>query len=240
MNKLRRVVIDAPLVPISYIFVGIIAVLVPLKVHYTNYLWTIFYGVMLILAGAIFFHTSFRGKRLMWDDVIAKIEIPLDSQVLDLGTGHGLVLIKFATKLSKDGHVTGIDLWRNGDQSNNSLENTVSILREKGLEHKTDLQTGDMLQLPFEDNQYDFVTASMAIHNLKSKQKREKALDEATRVLKESGQLIIVDTGNHKKEYLTYLVSQGYRIKYAKTYGIIGWWTGPWMSSYAIIAEKIV
>ena len=25
---------------------------------------------------------------------------------------------------------------------------------------------------------------------------------------------------------------------YAKTYGIIGWWTGPWMSSYAIIAEK--
>ena len=36
--------------------------------------------------------------------------IPEDSIILDLGTGHGLVLIKFASKISSEGHVTGIDL----------------------------------------------------------------------------------------------------------------------------------
>ncbi len=34
--------------------------------------------------------------------------IPEDSIILDLGTGHGLVLIKFASKISSEGHVTGI------------------------------------------------------------------------------------------------------------------------------------
>lgn len=56
-----------------------------------------------------------------------------------------------------------------------------------------------MIELPFENKKYDFVTASMAIHNIKPKQNRYKALDEATRVLKTEGLLIILDTGNHKK-----------------------------------------
>ena len=164
--------------------------------------------------------------------------IPEDSIILDLGTGHGLVLIKFASKISSEGHVTGIDLWKNRDQSNNSFKSTQQLLQEKNLENRSDLKTADMIELPFENKKYDFVTASMAIHNIKPKQNRYKALDEATRVLKTEGLLIILDTGNHKKEYLSYLIALGYRIKYAKTYGIIGWWTGPWISSYAIIAEK--
>lgn len=44
-----------------------------------------------------------------------------------------------------------------------------------------------MIELPFENKKYDFVTASMAIHNIKPKQNRYKALDEATRVLKQRG-----------------------------------------------------
>lgn len=240
MTKLRKIVIDAPLVPISYLLGGMLAILIPLKMHYADYLWTVVYGVLMIVCGLIFVHTSLRGKQLMWDDVFNKLDIPVDSKVLDLGTGHGLVLIKFAANLSPRGHVTGIDLWRNGDQSNNSLENTKKLLNEKGLEKKTTLQTGDMLTLPLAAKQYDFVTASMAIHNIKTKQKRQQALNEATRVLKKDGQLIIVDTGYHKKEYLDYLSVLGYQIKYAHTYGIVGWWTGPWMASYAIIANKTV
>ncbi|OQJ79405.1 SAM-dependent methyltransferase, partial [Leuconostoc pseudomesenteroides] len=30
--------------------------------------------------------------------------------------------------------------------------------------------------------------------------------------------------------------SNGYSIQKHKTYGIIGWWTGPWMPTYSIIA----
>ena len=57
--------------------------------------------------------------------------IPEDSIILDLGTGHGLVLIKFASKISSEGHVTGIDLWKNRDQSNNSFKSTQQLLQEK-------------------------------------------------------------------------------------------------------------
>ena len=120
--------------------------------------------------------------------------IPEDSIILDLGTGHGLVLIKFASKISSEGHVTGIDLWKNRDQSNNSFKSTQQLLQEKNLENRSDLKTSDMIELPFEDKKYDFVTASMAIHNIKPKQNRYKALDEATRVLKTEGLLIILDT----------------------------------------------
>ena len=66
--------------------------------------------------------------------------IPEDSIILDLGTGHGLVLIKFASKISIEGHVTGIDLWKNRDQSNNSFKSTQQLLQEKNLENRSDLK----------------------------------------------------------------------------------------------------
>ena len=69
--------------------------------------------------------------------------IPEDSIILDLGTGHGLVLIKFASKISSEGHVTGIDLWKN------SFKSTQQLLQEKNLENRSDLKTADMIELPF-------------------------------------------------------------------------------------------
>ncbi|UBU72155.1 class I SAM-dependent methyltransferase [Lactococcus lactis] len=115
--------------------------------------------------------------------------IPEDSIILDLGTGHGLVLIKFASKISSEGHVTGIDLWKIGINPIIVLKHTTAFTG-KNLENRSDLKTADMIELPFENKKYDFVTASMAIHNIKPKQNRYKALDEATRVLKTEGLLI--------------------------------------------------
>lgn len=57
--------------------------------------------------------------------------IPEDSIILDLGTGHGLVLIKFASKISSEGHVTGIDLWKNRDQSIIVLKHTTAFTGKK-------------------------------------------------------------------------------------------------------------
>ena len=236
MNKLKKQGLDAPLVPILYIIVGLLACLFALFSNYSGYLWTLFYGIIMVLGGLIFIHTSIRGKSMIWDSIIADLTIPENSKVLDLGTGHGLVLLKFAQHLSEKGHATGIDLWLNKDQSNNSLKNTNDIIESKKLSRVADVQTANMLDLPFEENQFDFVVTSLALHNIKPASARKDALNEADRVLKSGGMLIIVDTGHNKNEYISVLQSNGYSIQKHKTYGIIGWWTGPWMPTYSIVA----
>lgn len=239
MNKIKKQGLDAPLVPILYIIAGLLALILSVIFHkyYSGYLWTVFYGLIMICGGLIFIHTSIRGKSIIWDSILSTLTIPSDSQVLDLGTGHGLVLLKFAQLLSNKGHATGIDLWHNQDQSDNSLENTQNIIKAKNLEHVATVMTANMLELPFEDAKYDFVVTSLALHNIKPANARKSALSEATRVLKPQGTLIIVDTGHNKKEYLSVLKANGYTIQNSKTYGIVGWWTGPWMSTYSIIAS---
>ena len=56
-----------------------------------------------------------------------------------------------------------------------------------------ELQTGDLRALPFEDNSFDVVVSSLAIHNIRGRAGREKAIDEAVRVLRPGGRLMIAD-----------------------------------------------
>jgi arsenite methyltransferase len=46
---------------------------------------------------------------------------------------------------------------------------------------------------PFPDESFDVVLSSMAIHNIKGAAERGKAIDEAVRVLKLDGRLMIAD-----------------------------------------------
>ncbi|CAK1246313.1 class I SAM-dependent methyltransferase [Fructobacillus fructosus] len=240
MKKLNTKDLDAPLVPFLYILIGIIAIASAFTFHqqYNGYIWILIYGLLMIGMGAIFINTSINGKQKIWNHIIAKQKINPNSEVLDLGTGHGLVLLKFANHLSDDGHATGIDLWRNSDQSNNNIQNTQQIIKQNHLEHIVNIETANMIKLPFESNKYDYVVSGLAFHNIKPASARTNALKEATRVLSDNGTLIIVDTGHHKKEYLKELTNLGMAIIETKTYGISGWWTGPWMPTYSIIAKK--
>ncbi|MDF7637210.1 class I SAM-dependent methyltransferase [Leuconostocaceae bacterium ESL0958] len=240
IKQLKKKGLDAPAVPFFYILAGVLSIVVSTVFHkdYSDYIWSILYGLIMVAAGAIFIHTSLRGKYKIWDNLLSKITINPSAKVLDLGTGHGMVLLRFAKRLSDNGHATGIDVWRNADQSDNSLENTQQIIAQQQLSHIADVQTADMVNLPFENKKYDFVVSSLAFHNIKQPAARLVALEEAVRVLADNGSLIIVDTGHHKKEYLDALTSMGLVIIEAKTYGFSGWWTGPWMPTYAIIAKR--
>ncbi|TQS24042.1 class I SAM-dependent methyltransferase [Microbispora hainanensis] len=150
---------------------------------------------MLVAGGAVFAHTTLRGKFAVWDAELDRLGLKGDERVLDLGCGRGLVLLKAAARLPS-GRATGIDLWSAKDQSGNSQDATWANARAEEVADRVDLVTGDMRDLPFDDAAFDLVVSSLAIHNIPQEEGRAEAVREAFRVLRPGGLLRIADFRN--------------------------------------------
>ena len=94
--------------------------------------------------------------------------------------------------------VNGIDIWRKPDQLNNSQIIIENNLHKFNLKDKVQIYKGNIVNLPFSDQSYDIVTASLVIHNIKNKQSQVKVIQEACRVLKSKGKILIFDLGDAK------------------------------------------
>ena len=116
----------------------------------------------------------------------------------------------------------GVDLWRTVDQSGNSAEATQRNAIAEGVADLSELHTGDLTALPFEDNRIDMVLSSLAIHNISGLAGREKAISEAVRVLRPGGRLLIVDVRG-TRQYHAQLAKLG---MYDVARRVLGWW--PW------------
>jgi SAM-dependent methyltransferase len=122
-----------------------------------------------------------------------------DELVLDVGCGHGLMLIGAAKRLTT-GRATGIDLWQTEDQAANSAEATLANARSEGVAEKISLHTADARALPFADASFDLVLSSYALHNIYDAPGRARAIGEIIRVLKPGGRALITDI-RHAEEY---------------------------------------
>jgi SAM-dependent methyltransferase len=58
---------------------------------------------------------------------------------------------------------------------------------------RIELHTADMTALPFEADSFDLVVSNVALHNVKVRAGRQKAIEEAVRVLRPGGRLLIAD-----------------------------------------------
>ncbi|MCT2898586.1 methyltransferase domain-containing protein [Lentilactobacillus buchneri] len=223
--------IDAPIVPIIFLVAGIIGI-VPAYQSRNSYNF-IFPLVMFALA-IVFIHTSLFGKYKIIRRVVKSLNIPDNSKVLDLGTGHGAVLLEVAKRLKRPGKVIGIDIWQSVDQSNNSKTEAQLNIDQAKVSEVAKVQTASMTKLPFRDSDFDDVFASFAIHNVKPKGQRELAISEALRVLKPGGRLVIIDM-EHIGEFKRALIQNGcsVMIRHAGINGIWGW-----IPTSIIIAEK--
>jgi arsenite methyltransferase len=130
-----------------------------------------------------------------------------DEQVLDVGCGRGLMLVRAANRLTS-GKAIGIDLWQQQDQSDNNSAGTLSNAKIEGVAERIEVQTADMRQLPFPDCSFDVVVSSWAVHNLEAAADRHKALDEIMRVLKPNGRIVLADIIN-QAEYAEYFKQYG-------------------------------
>src|SRR5262249_6395470 len=148
-------------------------------------------GTVLLAFTGIYLHTTLRGKLRVWERELDRAGLTGNEQLLDLGCGRGAVLIEAARRLPA-GRAVGADLWTR-DQSGNSREVTLANAAAAGVADRVEVHTADMTALPFADGSFDVVTSAMAIHNIPSPEGRYGAVDEAMRVLRPGGQLIIAD-----------------------------------------------
>jgi arsenite methyltransferase len=126
-----------------------------------------------------------------------------DERVLDVGTGAGLLLIGAAKRLT-NGRATGIDLWSQVDLSTNEKQHTLRNAELEGVKDRVEVLDGDATAMTFPDNTFDVIVSLACIHNIPTREGRDKACQQIARVLKPGGAAIISDfknTGRYKSEF---------------------------------------
>jgi SAM-dependent methyltransferase len=199
-------------------------------------LWP-FVGALAVLAcAACGMYTSLRGKFVAWDELLDRLKLRGDERVLDLGCGRGAVLLLAAQRLTT-GRAIGVDLWRRGDQSGNAAEATRRNALAEGVADRVELHTADMTALPFDGDSFDLVVSNVAMHNLKGHAGREKAIEEAVRVLQPGGRLLIADLWA-TRAYRNHLMKLGMLGVTRHSLGWRMWWSGPWLATRLVTATK--
>jgi ubiquinone/menaquinone biosynthesis C-methylase UbiE len=188
-------------------------------------------GTVLLAHTGVYLHTTLRGKLRIWERVLDQAGLKGDERLLDLGCGRGAVLIAAARRLPA-GHAAGADLWTK-DQSGNSPEATLANAAAAGVADRVEVHTADMTALPFADGSFDVVTSAMAIHNIPSPEGRYRAVDEAMRVLRPGGQVLIADVWPMARKYAAH-IGQGTLRGLGPGY----WYGGPWLSVTLLHAVK--
>jgi arsenite methyltransferase len=100
-------------------------------------------------------------------------------QVLDIGSGPGLLAAEMAEEVGADGRVHGID----------PSDDMLAIARHS--ETSVDYGRGDALAVPFGDERFDVVVSTQVYEYVDD---IEGALAEARRVLRPGGRLLVLDT----------------------------------------------
>ncbi len=163
-------------------------------------------GRFVILSGGIFLveglwmvFSSRYGKLRMRDLLLDGLNLRGDEAVLDVGCGHGLLLIGAAKRLPH-GRAVGLDLWSQQDQADNRKEATLANARAAGVAGRVEVHDGDMRHMPFANSSFDAVVASLAIHNVPGRDGRRDAIYEIVRVLKPGGKVALLDF-QHTADY---------------------------------------
>jgi demethylmenaquinone methyltransferase/2-methoxy-6-polyprenyl-1,4-benzoquinol methylase len=83
--------------------------------------------------------------------VVQALRLPMRSRGLDAGCGIGLQALLLAEAVGPTGHVTGLDL------SPSFLRYAEKLAVERGLSDRISFREGNVRQLPFDDDTFDWV-----------------------------------------------------------------------------------
>ncbi|MEO8748149.1 MAG: class I SAM-dependent methyltransferase [Rhodanobacter sp.] len=231
-RRTGRYGIDAPMVPL-FMGAGMLACIGMAVFAHLPQWWTsaVIFAVIL----AFYLHTTLRGKFVIWRHLLKTQAWRGDEMVLDMGCGRGAVLMMAAACVPR-GRAVGVDIWSSKDQSGNLMSVADANAVAEGVADRVELKTADMRELPCADNSFDVVVSNVAIHNIGAAAGRDQAVEEAWRVLRPGGQLLIADI-RHSRQYQARLRALGAEVD-RRGLGWRMWWGGPWMPTMLVTARK--
>jgi arsenite methyltransferase len=183
------------------------------------------------LTGILMLIYALAGKFRHRERMLAKVSWNSSEQVLDVGTGRGLLLIGAAKRLTS-GHATGIDIWNAEDLSGNGPEGLKANIVMEGVGEHTTILSEDAQKMSFADGTFDVVLSNLCLHNIYNKPGRAKACSEIVRVLKPGGVAVISDY-KHVREYANEFTKNGLRVELCPLD-----WTGTFPPLRMLVARK--
>ncbi|MGH9043240.1 MAG: class I SAM-dependent methyltransferase [Acidimicrobiales bacterium] len=117
-------------------------------------------------------------------EVLALAGLEPTTTLLDVGCGTGALAIAAAKWIGTGGAVSGIDI------SPRQISRARSKARRAGLD--IDLRRGSIDALPFSDQGFDVVTATLMLHHLGEDMQRA-GVAELMRVLKPPGRIVVAE-----------------------------------------------
>jgi len=161
----------------------------PVNLTVQSFLWPA--GSLLAAAGLMLLY-ALHGKFAHRDRMLALHAWRGDEQVLDVGTGRGLMLVGAARRLST-GRAIGLDIWNKEDLSGNSLQSTEHNLQLEAVTDRCSLVSKSAEKMSFADGAFDVIVSNLCLHNIYDRAARHKACNEIVRVLRPGGVAIISD-----------------------------------------------
>mgnify|MGYP001370266799 CR=1 FL=1 len=127
---------------------------------------------------------SFQQHKRWRKDTMKRMNVQKGQHALDLCCGTGDWTIALAEAVGEQGHVIGLDF------SKNMLKIGEEKVANKNLKN-VELVYGNAMELPFEDNTFDYVTIGFGLRNVPDYM---RVLQEMRRVLKPGGKAVCLET----------------------------------------------
>ena len=149
-------------------------------------------AVSCLLGGALMILYAEVGKFRHRDRMLAMIPWTGAENVLDVGTGRGLLAIGAAKKLTT-GRVVGIDIWNAADLTGNTADAFLANAEVEGVAERIEVRSADARRMPFPDASFDVVLSNVCLHNIPDAEGRAEACREIGRVLTPGGVALVSD-----------------------------------------------
>jgi ubiquinone/menaquinone biosynthesis C-methylase UbiE len=133
----------------------------------------------------------FGGEGRFREDLINHIQFSPKEKILDMCCGTGGVTFVIDRKAGKESEIIGIDL------SSGQIEKA----KKKNKSENIQFLEGDVSKTGFDDNEFSKVFISHALHEM-TKDIRQQVLTEAKRILRDKGQVIILELDNPESIFI--------------------------------------